>query len=474
MHKIVKNSLLFTASVFTLGSLGNIDSCNAASFAPELGNDDAVARKAFRTADLKQYKATEQEFVKAQQQLLQSQAKGENTDELRASIAALTNKLKTQIDNGAQSELMAEALAQTSITDTLKSVGNKIKSAFVSQPSKSVAEDNREELNVLTLDGGGTRGIGTLCMLSVLEMKTGKKTHEMFDRIYGTSTGGLMAIMLAKGMSATEVLEIYFNNMEKIFSRSWYDTFTNPMGLMRATYNPEGLENLIKEVCGDKHLKDVKVPVSVTVTNAATGEGVLLSSEDEETRDVSILEAARATSAAPTYFPAMNVHLKSKEMLAVDGGIAANNPAELAYFDIEKKFGNSKKINLISLGTGVEKPVVLDKNAGKLGFGNPGNIPSYFMGNNERNIEKRMNEMHKLGKLNEYQRINFELPFVIDLADTSQKAKDSVMQLAWKRANSDDFTDVILNRVNNEGYRKLVMEMREKRQQHVPTSAPAA
>lgn len=321
-----------------------------------------------------------------------------------------------------------------------------------------------EEVNVLSLDGGGIRGIGTLTMLATLEMKTGKKVHELFDRIYGTSTGGLAGIMLARGYSATQVLDIYFDNAERIFHRDSKDAFTNPLGLIRANFDPSSLESVIRDQVGRAKLSDVKIPVAVTTVDNVTFKVKILSSEDDKTRNVSMLQAGRATSAAPTYFPAQLVETESITYYAIDGGVAVNNPSEVAYNHTRKAYktqGKKVKINMYSFGTGTEEPLRLDNNAGKLGFGHPGNIPGFFMNVAAQGIEDKMDDLYQEDKLNSYGRFQFNLPFKIDLADVRIKTKDTLMQQAWNFTCQDD------------SFKKLVSKMRQDKSVKLPDPSSA-
>lgn len=435
----MKKSFLITASLLVLGPLAHVNTCNASSFTPEI-DSPSVSMMRQDVEALATYAKTESAFVQTAREVLQAQAAGNDVSEdLMASFVDLGASIKGQIEDGIQGKLL-EAEVEKHTVGKVKT--SKVKGASKLDRVKEAfgISSKKEDLNVLSLDGGGMRGIGTLVMLSILEMKTGKKAYELFDRIYGTSTGGLMALLLAKGHSATKVLDIYFENIDRIFYRSWGDTFSNPLGLFAATYNPAGLEWVINKYAGGDSLKDVKVPVAVTTVDTATQEVILLSSEDEETKDVSILHAARATSAAPTYFPAQKVKLKNKELLCVDGGVGANNPTEEAYDHVQdfvKKSGKKYNIRFLSLGTGVEDKVKLDANAGKLGFGNPGNIPGYFMGATEAKIDAHMQKLAKKGKI-EYNRANFKLPFAVDLADTSEHAKNLMLQLAWDMAHDKE------------------------------------
>lgn len=441
MKRYFKQSLKLSASALVIGSLSSL------SYATDVENpfdpglqQTSVSQMA--PVSVKAYQEEEAHYVKTAKKL--SRAKTQK--EYNATLAELTQSATTVLDmaeRGAQAELMRDDIVEktsfiSKIKKKLPSFGKKDKS------SKSKAlPAGVQEINVLSLDGGGVRGIGTLAMLGMLEMKTGKKTHELFDRIYGTSTGGLMAVMLASGMRATDVLDVYLDNMGTIFGRSWKDTLANPLGLFGANYDPAGLESVINKYMPGKTLKDALIPVAVTCVDAKTGSVRLLSSEDEDTRDVPVLQAGRATSAAPTYFPQMKVDAKSGSFMAMDGGVMVNNPSKRAYNHTLDIFEGQKiKVNMLSLGTGAEDRIQLDTNAGKLGFGSPGNIPGFFMGNQAQDVEDEMQRLNKKGKAS-YNRFQFSLPFAIDLADTSDAAKKLLMQEAWMRANQSDFSEYV-------------------------------
>lgn len=292
-----------------------------------------------------------------------------------------------------------------------------------------------DDFHVLCLDGGGTRAVGTLVYLAELEMRTGRQVHELFDHIYGTSTGGLAACLLAQGYRATEVLDIYLDNMSDVFARSGWDQLTNPMGLTGPMYSHANLENLVSAYMNDLTLGDLKTPVSLIATHAQTQETVLLSSAQDQTKHISVLQAVRATSAAPTYFAAQDID----GMTYVDGGIAANNPVLKAYEDITlNKRNNKRHINIFSVGTGLQNPMMLDKFAGKLGFGHPANISSYFMSCSEANIHKTMQSVAALTPYLTYTRMNFKLPYSVDLADTNPQTQKLLMQTAFDHATQSD------------------------------------
>ncbi|MBN9412917.1 MAG: patatin-like phospholipase family protein [Candidatus Paracaedimonas acanthamoebae] len=402
-----------------------------------------TSEPAVSASQVTEYKKDEVEYAKAVKDAWQVNKKLERAEagagseleqqaqNLAQSIHHYEDRLEEAIDGGVQRAVLEEG-----ISTSFSKKPNIIKKFITGAGS-------REEENILCLDGGGMRGVGTLTMLAALEMKTGLRTHQLFDRIYGTSTGGLAAILLARGLSANEVLDLYVKEGKVIFGRSTWDIISNPGGFLGATYRPEGLESVIKKYVGEAALSEVKVPVTVTSVDSKTGALKLLSSEDGDTKDVSMLEAGRATSAAPTYFPGIEVTTKKGSYTAIDGGVGYNNPATIAFEharDRYKEQGRKVRINMLSLGTGTESFLQLNKNAGKLGFGNPGNIPGFFMGITGQGVEDTMARLHKKGKLQHYARIQFGLEQKVDLADYSELTLKKLQEVAWATAHGEEMS----------------------------------
>ena len=95
---------------------------------------------------------------------------------------------------------------------------------------------------------------------------------------------------------------------------------------------------------------------------------------------------------------------------------------------------------MLSLGTGTESFLQLNKNAGKLGFGNPGNIPGFFMGITGQGVEDTMARLHKKGKLQHYARIQFGLEQKVDLADYSELTLKKLQEVAWATAHGEEMS----------------------------------
>jgi patatin-like phospholipase/acyl hydrolase len=198
---------------------------------------------------------------------------------------------------------------------------------------------------VLSLDGGGIRGIIPARILTTIEDKTNRSIADMFDLIAGTSTGGILAAGLAgsKGgnkpiRTAAELLNMYVDRGAEIFSRSLWKGITSVGGLRDERYSAGPLERVLKDTLGDAELKDVITNVLIPSYDIegrgdyrGGGPYFFKSSKASTDQDYNyyLRDVARATSAAPTYFEPAHIENRSgaKWTALVDGGVFANNPA---------------------------------------------------------------------------------------------------------------------------------------------------
>ncbi len=227
---------------------------------------------------------------------------------------------------------------------------------------------------VLSIDGGGIRGVIPAVILKHLEEKTGKQIAEMFDLIVGTSTGGILAAGLTvpdgNGQSAKHLaknlLELYTNRGSEIFKRPlWQKTpiFGPVIGgvshALEEKYDHKPLEGILYGYLGDITLKNCLKPVVVTSYDIEQRKPYFFKTshaKKDDDRNHYLKDAARATSAAPTYFePAVVNSLAEKptRRVLVDGGVFVNNPAMCAYVEAVSLKDESKDIVIVSLGTGI-------------------------------------------------------------------------------------------------------------------------
>src|SRR5215204_5530160 len=167
---------------------------------------------------------------------------------------------------------------------------------------------------VLSIDGGGIRGLIPAMVLAEIERRTGKRIAEMFDLVAGTSTGGILALGLTKPgqdskpeYSAKRLIELYETEGGKIFSIPVWHRVHSVGGLADEKYPSTGIEEVAKKYFGDHRLAEALTEVLVAAYEI---EGRIpwffkrRYARDPEKKGYNFYmrEVARATSAAPTYF----------------------------------------------------------------------------------------------------------------------------------------------------------------------------
>lgn len=225
---------------------------------------------------------------------------------------------------------------------------------------------------ILTIDGGGIRGLIPARVLVSLERKlqqrTGRKDArlaEFFDLVAGTSTGGLITcLLLAPGenawtpaFTAQDIVDLYLDHGAQIFSATWSKRFRSLNGLRDERYEVRGLEALIDDRVGELWLSQLIKPCLITAYDVTRRKAKFFTQHDarNDDKDYPIKVVARATSAAPTYFEAMPGENGRTPYAYVDGGLFANNPAMCAYVEAYRKLAGkptAENMVILSLGTG--------------------------------------------------------------------------------------------------------------------------
>lgn len=230
-------------------------------------------------------------------------------------------------------------------------------------------------IKVLSIDGGGIRGLVPARILEYIENRTGKPTHKLFDVIVGSSTGGIIALGLAKERPGTDGIAFSAGELAQLYEVRGRDIFSprllRRLPLVRkAPYPAKGLEQVLEEYFGEALLSDCLTRVAVTAYDMKSRQPVVFSSA--KAREVSNLgtrlddyfvrDVARATSAAPTYFPPARVYpvafkgQAGHEKVLIDGGVFANNPSLAGIGEAVQLFNASdwNHVYVVSLGTGTQ------------------------------------------------------------------------------------------------------------------------
>jgi patatin-like phospholipase/acyl hydrolase len=196
-------------------------------------------------------------------------------------------------------------------------------------------------MKILAIDGGGIRGLIPALVLAEIEKRTGRPTSSLFDLVAGTSTGAIIACALTRPapLSAEEVAAIYEDEGPQIFHASLLKKVTSLGGVIDERYDARGLVSSLQRHLGTARLADAITGILVTAYDLELRQALWLRRED----DVSMVDAAHASSAAPTYFEPVRLGART----LIDGGVFAINPAMLAYGEAEGSVAV-----LASLGTG--------------------------------------------------------------------------------------------------------------------------
>lgn len=334
-------------------------------------------------------------------------------------------------------------------------------------------EEKKEYRYVLSIDGGGMRGIIPAYIISRMEEDLKDVFHDSrpfyshFDLISGTSTGSLIAIAMttpvektsfekknnfvhayqkiSKGFFKKKDIDVFIGDIEELTSgkeilnlyiNNGYKIFQTPKGIRNLfgpifsdRYDPLSFEGFLYSTLGDTKLSESVVPTIAISYETNTSSAFIFSSEDDH--DFYSREAARASSAAPTYFPSANlIDRKTGEAVTlIDGGVIANNPALISYAEARKLYPKADGIRMLSLSTCAPKHTVDVQNstAGAIAWANP-----LFKAYSEGQMAL-VDEIAPKMKGLEYTRIWTETSTrKIRLDDYSKDAVDTLLNIAAK------------------------------------------
>lgn len=215
---------------------------------------------------------------------------------------------------------------------------------------------------VLALDGGGIRGIVSARILNSLEIKIQKATNDntfrirdCFDLITGTSTGGILALLMSSlDFNMSRILQIYQNECSNIFKSS---LLRRSIGILfKSKYDSQNFYESAYRLFGKKTLSDCKINCLIPSYDIKSCSPIFFSKDNSSNYNFNLVDIAMATSSAPTYFPptvVMNTHADIAYN-CIDGGIFANNPSLCGLIEIGKlnPEHNLSDFVIVSIGTG--------------------------------------------------------------------------------------------------------------------------
>ena len=211
---------------------------------------------------------------------------------------------------------------------------------------------------VLSIDGGGIRGIIPALVLDYLEIESGKPISELFDLAVGTSSGGIIALGLAQAgvdgkpkYTARDLAEFFEKSGRKIFEKTVWRNIRSAGGVLDERYSARPLEAALRKYYADTRLGDTLGSTMVTSYDIEERRTLFLKSWHPDHETVLCRDAARATSAAPTYFEPAYIDVQGNQRALIDGGVFVNSPVVSSYAEALKLFPG-ESLAVVSLGTG--------------------------------------------------------------------------------------------------------------------------
>ncbi|CAG8611851.1 8073_t:CDS:1, partial [Racocetra fulgida] len=323
---------------------------------------------------------------------------------------------------------------------------------------KNFHNNERTVYNILSIDGGGIRGVLPALWLSEIESRTRRPISHLFDMIAGTSTGGIIAAGLSAPkfkliykaddktddeyeysnlipvFSALDLLNIYKNESKNLFTKStswlnipiWSKAHDKYTDVGRSTM----FKRYFEEARLSNSLTELVIPAAnENYTHLFTRYDACKNSKNDEINNT-FVDTLMATTAAPTFFPPYKIGNKT----FIDGGIHLNNPASTAYSEAIRYNVPEKKISVLSLGTGCYLPDPSNADQYNLLFWAQ-NLPNFMISAQESNTDREMYTKLK----DRYQRwqIFFEEPIGLD----DHTSIPDLLELGYQYIEELDYSD---------------------------------
>lgn len=325
---------------------------------------------------------------------------------------------------------------------------------------------NKKLVTILSIDGGGIRGIIPGQILNRLEEKIqhisgnpDARLAEYFDLVAGTSTGGILSCIYLlpdpknpqkPAFKAIDAVNLYSQNGRRIFSPTLGGKIL--YGIFEEKYKATEMQRLLTQYMSNTKLSQLVKPCLITSYDIQKRRTVFFTQHDaidNPAEDYFIHDVARATSAAPTYFePAEIKALDSNEFHLVDGGLFANNPTMCAMIEATKVFrtetGDIRRASdfyILSVGTGTVKkpyPYSKAKGWGVIGWVRP--LIDIMMSAVSETVDYQLRKLYlTVGLSDQYHRINTSLDEKgAEMDDASPANIDRLMQKGLDCALEND------------------------------------
>ena len=319
--------------------------------------------------------------------------------------------------------------------------------------------NNILNMNILSGDGGGLKGVITIRLIKEIEERSGMPISKMFKFAMGSS----ISTILIAGLffpspkdhneplyTAKQILDIMVERGPKIFDTSLMGNISTLWGLRRPKYSHDELRKTIVEIVGDdakysELMQACLFPSKDTMSNKnlyiynRTTKGHEME-ELIDGRDVTLSDLLCGTTAAPYYFPSHTVTIEGQTYNLLDSGTVVNDTSEIAFLEAEDLFGLKKdEIYELSIGTGFVDNSYNSSTWGAIQWGVP--ISSLLI---DSNSENQQYELSLMTDQSTYDRINPTIPSDINYMDQPQYI-DQYIQITeqWIKDNSETLDKIV-------------------------------
>jgi uncharacterized protein len=211
----------------------------------------------------------------------------------------------------------------------------------------------RERFHILSLDGGGAKGFYTLGVLREIEGELGSELCNHFDLVFGTSTGAIIAALIALGYKVDDIHALYREHVPSVMKK------------LLPRQKSKALAKLAEEVFGDKQFTDFKTKVGIVATKWDLETPMIFKNDVAQAHGrkgtfvpgfgASVAVAVQASCSAYPAFKLMTVTtaVGNKEVLVGDGGYCANNPTLYAIAEATGPLKQPQEsLRVVSVGVG--------------------------------------------------------------------------------------------------------------------------
>ena len=314
-------------------------------------------------------------------------AEGNKLDNLRNGLSFSENGKITESNSVEDTlNLLIEGLSRLPLERSAQS----LRDGLITWPGR---------FRILSLNGGGIKGAFSAAVLTAVENEYKCRISDYFDLVAGTSTGGLIALGLGAGMKVEKILSLYRDKGSMIFPQG-YALWRKIKWFLSGKYGDQGLKSAVSEIVtdgnGEKRLVDSCCRLLIPSFSADNGELRYFTTPHADfcktDGEVSMMDVALATSAAPTYFQPANVAHGCSVGRYLDGGVGANMPALAAVLHAVHYLGVApNQIDVLSVGTTTKDTGYLNIPKGIKGWLSKGKIIDLYSNAQESFMKDGLN-----------------------------------------------------------------------------------